>query len=86
MAQFKPVSDETTFISEIPTATGIEEAIAITPGEGKQPVSLLGDEFCEELAHPHLLPTGKFGYKAEKETPIIPSRYFNQRLLRYRGK
>ena len=86
LAQFKSVSDETTFISEIPAETGIEEAIAITPGEGKQPVPLLGDEFCEELGHPHLLPTGKFGYKTEKETPISPSRYFNQRLLSYRGK
>ena len=53
--QFKSVSDETTIISEIPAApTDIEEATVVTPSEGKQPVSLLGDEFCEELAHPHL--------------------------------
>ena len=86
LAQFKSVSDETTFISEIPTATDIEEAIVVAPGEEKQPVSLLGDEFCEELAHPHLFPSGKFGYKAEREMPLSPSRCFNQRLLNYSRK
>ena len=80
------MSDETTFTSEIPTATDIEETIVVVPGECKQPVSLLGDEFCEELAHPHLFPSGKFGYKAEREIPISPSRYFNQRLLNYSQK
>ena len=60
LAQFKRVFDETLFVSEIPKTTDIEVAIAITPSEVKQLVSLLGDEFCEELAHPHILPTGKF--------------------------
>ena len=83
MAQFKSVSDKTTFISEIPTATDIEEAIVVTPGEEKQPVMLLGDEFCEELAHSHLFASGKFGCEAKREIPISPSRYFNQRLLNY---
>ena len=41
LAQFKSVSDETTFISEIPSASYIEEAIVVTPGERKQPVELL---------------------------------------------
>jgi hypothetical protein len=31
-------------------------------GEGVQPLNVLEDEFCEELAHPYLFPTGKFGY------------------------
>ena len=86
LAQVKSVSDETTFISEIPTATDIEETIVLAPSEGKQPVSLLGDEFCEEFAHPHLFRYGKFGYKAEMEIPISPGRYFNQRLLNYNQK
>ena len=48
LAQFKTVSDEATIVvSEVPTASDIEEAIVITIGEGKQPVLLLGDEFCE---------------------------------------
>ena len=55
------MSDETTVISEMPSATDIKEAFIVTPGEGKKPRTLLGDECCEELAHPHLFPTGKFG-------------------------
>ena len=77
------MSDETTFVSEIPTATDVGEAIFITPGEGKQPVSLLGDEFCEELAYPHLFPSSKFGCKAERENQISPSRYFYKKPLNY---
>ena len=53
---------------------------------GKNLRTLLGDEFCEELAHPHLFPAGKFGYKAEREIQISPSKYFNQRLLNYSQK
>ena len=65
------------------TVSNIEEAFIITPGEGEKTRTLLGDEFCKELTHPHLFPTGKFGYKAERELQIIPSKYFNQRLLNY---
>ena len=86
LAKFKTVSDETTVISEIPSATDIEEPFTVTPGEGKKPRTLFGDEFCEELAHLHLFPTGKFGYKAEREIQISPSKYFNQRLLNYSQK
>ena len=86
LPKFKAVSDETTVISEIRSATDIEKAFTVTPGEGKQPRTLLSDEFCEELAHPHLFPTGKFGYKVEREIQISPSKYFNQRLLNYSQK
>ena len=86
LAKFKTVSDETTVISEIPSAADIEEAFIVTPGEGKQPMTLLGDEFCEGLAHARLFPTVKFGYKAEREIQISPSKYFNQRLLNYSQK
>ena len=72
MAQFKSVSDESTFLSEIPTATDIEEIIVIKPGGRKQPVSLLGDDFCEELQHPHLFSYRKFRYKAERKIRISP--------------
>ena len=53
LAQFKSVSDETTFTSEIPTATDTEEAIVVAPGECKQPVSLLGMNFVKNL-HIHI--------------------------------
>ena len=35
------------------------------------------------MAHPHLFPTGKFGYKVKRKFHITPSKYFNQRLLHY---
>ena len=80
------MSDKTAFVSEIPTATDIDEVIFITPGEGMQAVLLLGDEFCECPTHPHLISTGKFGYKTEREIQISPSRYFNQRHWNYYQK
>ena len=30
--------------------------------EKEKSVSLLAHKCCEELSHPHLFPTGKFGY------------------------
>ena len=38
---------------------------------------------CEELAFPHLLPEGKFGYKVDRDVKLSATRYFNQRLLNY---
>ena len=63
LAKFKTVSGEATVISEIPSATDIEEAFIVTPGEGRKPRTFLGDEFCEELAHSHLFLTGKLGIR-----------------------
>ena len=42
---------ETTLISNMPQT----EQLTIAPGEGKQRMSILNDQYCEELAHPHLL-------------------------------
>ena len=58
----------------------------VAPGEGKTPISILDDDYIEELAHPHLLPTGKFGYKVQRDIPLSPVRYFNARLLNYTQK
>ena len=44
------------------------------------------DEKCEELAHPFLFPTGKFGYKVKRGITLNPVKYFNQRLLNYKQK
>ena len=63
-----------------------EEDITIAPGEGIKPLSILTDKHCEELAHPHLFPTGKFGYKVDRKVPLSPIKYFNQRLLNYKQK
>lgn len=76
------VSNETMMLSNVPQA----EDFSIAPGEGEIPLSMLQDLYCEELAHPHLFPTGKFGYKAERDIKLSPVKYFNQRLLNYTQK
>ena len=57
--------------------------IAISPCEGITPLPLWNDENVEELAHPFLFPTGKFGFKFDRDVTLSPVRYFNQRLLNY---
>ena len=75
-------SNETALVSEFPSIIN-DENVIIAPGQGKKPVSILTEEFCEEQAFPYLLPKGKFGYKAPRDIPISPVRYFNQRLLSF---
>ena len=58
----------------------------MAPGEGVTPISILTDQHCEELAHPHIFPTGKFGYSAPRKVGLSPVKYFNQRLLNYKQK
>ena len=79
LAEFHSLSLETTITTEIPTVDNIEQLIAIAPGEGKKPISILNDIYCEEVAHPNLSPTCKFGFKVS----LTPSKYFNQRSLNY---
>ena len=73
---------ETMLLSNIPET----EYLIIAPGEGRQPMSILLDEKCEELAHPFLFPTGKFGYTVERDVKLSPVKYFNERLLNYKQK
>ena len=86
LSKFRIPSMETTFVSEIPSACDIEEGIAVAPVEGKKPVSILNDKFCKKFGHPDLIPTGQYGYKVEREIPLTPSKYFNQRFLHYTQK
>ncbi|MES9882265.1 MAG: DUF6570 domain-containing protein, partial [Sedimenticola sp.] len=58
-----------------------DKVLNIAAGEGKKPMSILMDEHFEELAFPHLLPSGKFGYKCEREIKLTPKKYFTSRLL-----
>ena len=44
----------------------MEEGIVVAQIEGKKPVSILNDKFCEELGHPYLLPPCQYGYKVER--------------------
>ena len=54
LAQFQTPSAETTITTEIPTLDELEEGIVIALGEDKKPLSILHDDYCEEMAHPHL--------------------------------
>ena len=53
-----------------PCYADIEEAMTITPGEGRKLISVLADEYCEEMAHPHLLPCCKYDYKTERDIDL----------------
>ena len=44
---------------EIPTVDNIEQYTAIAPGEGRKPISIFKNVYCEEKAHPQFLPTSK---------------------------
>ena len=69
-------------LAEIPSIIN-EENVIIAPGQGKNPVSILSDKFCEEQAFRYVLVKDKFGYKAPQDIPISPAWYFNQRLLNF---
>ena len=85
LSKFRAPSVET-IISEVPSNCELEKEITIAPGDGEQPISVFNDKFCEELAHPHLFPSGRYGYQTEREIPLSPSKYFHQRLLHYSQK
>ena len=59
---FGVASNETTLISNFPDVDSKESIISIASVEGQKPMSVLNDDYCEELANPHLLPNGTFGY------------------------
>ena len=60
--------------------------ISIAPGENVRSESLNNYIFCEELNHPHLFPTGKFGFQTKRKVYLTPTKYFNQCLLSYTQK
>ena len=86
LSTFRSAAVETVLISEVPHLLLDKENAVIAPGEGKVPLSVIDDEYCEELAHPHLFPTGKFGYNVKRDIHLTPTKYFNQRLLNYSQK
>ena len=46
------------------------------------PKYIFNDRYCEELSFPHLLPTEKCDYQIQRDTPLSPVIYFDQRLLK----
>ncbi|XP_066925556.1 uncharacterized protein [Clytia hemisphaerica] len=76
-------ASETVFVPELPNNIVDDSNVTIAPGEDKKPLPIICDKDCEMLAHPHLFPTGQFGYSHERGEKLSPTRYFNQRLLNY---
>ena len=60
--------------------------VNIAPGQNQRPISLMSDQFCEELSFPTLLPTGKFGFNADRDVPLSVIKYANSRLLNHTGR
>ena len=49
LAQFQTHSGETTITTEIPTLDKLDEGIVIASGEGKKPLLILHDDYCEDI-------------------------------------
>ena len=81
--EFRSSCTETVLVSKCPHVITDEENMVIAPGEGKMPLFILKDENCEEMAHPHLFPQGKFGLHTKRDVKLTHTKYFNQRLLNY---
>ena len=65
-------SNETALISEKPNTVENENLI-VALRQGKTPVSVLNDKFCEEMTYPFLFPDGKFKHKVERDIPTSPA-------------
>ena len=68
---------QTILVPEIPRVTE-DDNLIMTPGQGKNPVSVLNHDYCEKLEFSYLLLTGKFGYKVKREMLLSPVKCFNQ--------
>ena len=80
---FRLGTSETAYVPELAYEITDDSKVTIAPGEDRQPLAIICDDNCELLAHPYLFPNGKFGYLYEREVPLSPCKYFNQRLLNH---
>ena len=70
--EYSSVTNETCLLSINSQASVDNDCINIAPSEGKQPKSILNDQFCEELIFPYLFPAGKFGCRVKWDVKLIP--------------
>ena len=70
-----------TCVQSVNPALDVDKVLNIAPGENKQPISILMDANFEEMALPHLLPHGKFGWKYKRKIPLSAKKYFQKRIL-----
>lgn len=57
LSVFATKSLETTFTTDRACSTELEEIIKVVLGGAKNPVTVLTENCCEEIVHPHLFPT-----------------------------
>ena len=72
---YRIVSNETSLISnilEIPQEVDRGGVAYVALGEGKKPMSIFKDKYCEELSIPHFFPTGKYWSKVQWDIPLLP--------------
>lgn len=68
--RYRSAANGTNLVLDCPSSRVLEKTISVAPGEGKRSIWFWKDIFCEDLAHPHLFPTGKCGYKVNREMPL----------------
>ena len=76
MLQLESPWTRTTLAYEILNIINAKNVI-IAPGQRKQLVSILGDEFCENKTFLYLLPKSRIVYNASLDIPISLDLYFN---------
>ena len=60
-----------------------ESALAVAGGENKTSLTMILDDDCQVIAHPHLLPAENFEYTLNRSASLGPSKNFNQRVFNY---
>ena len=79
--RYRIASNKTSLISnilEIPEEVDKEGVVSVAPREGKKPMSIFADKYCEELAFPHLFLTWKFGWTSHFRWTSRQNKIFNQ--------
>lgn len=76
MLQLESPWTRTTLAYEILNIINAKNVI-IAPGQRKQLVSILDDEFCENKTFLYLLPKSRIVYNASLDIPIRLDLYFN---------
>lgn len=76
MLQLESPWTRTTLAYEILNIINAKNVI-IAPGQRKQLVSILDDEFCENKTFLYLLPKSRIVYNASLDIPISLDLYFN---------
>lgn len=90
--KYKSMTSETCLQSKVPQYPlesddpQLNTITSIAPGQNRHPVSLMTEQFSEELCFPTLFPYGKFGFNASRNIPLTVTKYCNSRLLNYSGR